>query len=545
MSGNHSNPPWSWSSQDPPPNDVNAGPFWSGHPGPPNHPGYGGYPYGFPPNVPPPPAPRMEGYGAYGDQGYGFNPSLPPPPFNCPPSQYPPSLTSGQGALREPSGPFNPMVGDRHDNPGPSNSQMYGHHPTTNRNPRQGNQHAYSTFGESEPPGFTYQHQQQEYRDLSEIHSAPVRSYQTLAAAQSKEPGQALSRTPLDESVIQRRQDEQWIRQFVQRRRKAAKKTPDFEQTASKPSPLRFREDLYGALKLVSKLSLACNTLKQNLEDDSGWADVYLQAQDTKKELQETLESLKGGDHLEGLKSKLLQISKRRARLRRRKQVKREELAQDRFADKEAAIDKWRMKRIQAVEEKKKERELKLAADSVLCEVRRKQADVKRMQDILRSLEKLRKLRKEAASRKGISPDADSEQGFGGRLERLRALIRTRTAVYGAEEKALRVMLEGEQEEERQRDLEERQRKERERQLQKKREVAVMLFGDEVPADPRQQPFREYYTQAERSLRALVQIRREWDMFLVPAGQAESSPVPQGWVLPEPPSDNAWASAMA
>lgn len=47
------------------------------------------------------------------------------------------------------------------------------------------------------------------------------------------------------------------------------------------------------------------------------------------------------------------------------------------------------------------ERELKLAADAVLCEVRKKQADVKRMQDILRSLEKLRKLRKEAASRKG------------------------------------------------------------------------------------------------------------------------------------------------
>lgn len=47
------------------------------------------------------------------------------------------------------------------------------------------------------------------------------------------------------------------------------------------------------------------------------------------------------------------------------------------------------------------ERELKLAADAVLCEVRKKQADVKRMQDILRSLEKLRRLRKEAALRKG------------------------------------------------------------------------------------------------------------------------------------------------
>lgn len=48
------------------------------------------------------------------------------------------------------------------------------------------------------------------------------------------------------------------------------------------------------------------------------------------------------------------------------------------------------------------EQDLKLAADSVLCEVRKKQADVKRMQDILRSLEKLRRLRKEAVSKKGV-----------------------------------------------------------------------------------------------------------------------------------------------
>lgn len=47
------------------------------------------------------------------------------------------------------------------------------------------------------------------------------------------------------------------------------------------------------------------------------------------------------------------------------------------------------------------ERELKLVADAILCEVRKKQSDVKRMQDILRSLQRLHKLRKEAALRKG------------------------------------------------------------------------------------------------------------------------------------------------
>lgn len=59
------------------------------------------------------------------------------------------------------------------------------------------------------------------------------------------------------------------------------------------------------------------------------------------------------------------------------------------------------------------EQELKLAADAVLCEVKKKQADVKRMQDVLRSLEKLRRLRKEAALRKGGTAIVDfSHQHF-------------------------------------------------------------------------------------------------------------------------------------
>lgn len=62
-------------------------------------------------------------------------------------------------------------------------------------------------------------------------------------------------------------------------------------------------------------------------------------------------------------------------------------------------------------------------------------------------------------------------------MERLRCLISKRTAIYAAEEKALRVMLEGEQEEERKRDREIRQKKEKEKLLQKKREVDFMLFG--------------------------------------------------------------------
>uniref|UniRef100_H0VLY3 Programmed cell death 7 n=1 Tax=Cavia porcellus TaxID=10141 RepID=H0VLY3_CAVPO len=206
----------------------------------------------------------------------------------------------------------------------------------------------------------------------------------------------------------------------------------------------------------------------------------------------------------------------------------------------------WRVKCVQEVEEKKREQELKAAADGVLSEVRKKQADTKRMVDILRALEKLRKLRKEAAARKGVCPPASADETFEYHLQRLRKLIKKRSELYEAEERALRVMLEGEQEEERKRELEKKQRKEKEKFLLQKREIESKLFGDpdEFPLAHLLQPFRQYYLQAEHSLPALIQIRHDWDQYLVPADHPKGSSVPQGWVLPTIPSNDIWASAV-
>lgn len=60
------------------------------------------------------------------------------------------------------------------------------------------------------------------------------------------------------------------------------------------------------------------------------------------------------------------------------------------------------------------ELELRQAADSVLSEVRKKQADAKRMTDVLRSLEKLRRLRKEAAAKKGAGHAPVRDRVLGG-----------------------------------------------------------------------------------------------------------------------------------
>lgn len=134
--------------------------------------------------------------------------------------------------------------------------------------------------------------------------------------------------------------------------------------------------------------------------------------------------------------------------------------------------------------------------------------------------------------------ELQNDEVFSSTLEQLRMVIKRRTVVYSAEEKALMVMLEGEQEEERRRERERRVRKERERQLQRKHRVDSMLFGgmavhvcvfacvcvraqgmtvvthsccvcliEEFPGSCALQPFRDYYSQAEHSLPALIHIR--------------------------------------
>ncbi|KAF7239534.1 Programmed cell death protein 7, partial [Varanus komodoensis] len=189
---------------------------------------------------------------------------------------------------------------------------------------------------------------------------------------------------------------------------------------------------------------------------------------------------LRGGDPAALSRRRLERSRQKRERRWQRRQERRaaREEAAARLAEREARIDRWRARRAQEVEDRHREQELKAAADSVLSEVRKKQADTKRMAEIVRGLEKLRKLRKEAAARKGVCPPPAADEAFENEVQSLKTLIKTRTELYEAEERALRVMLEGEQEEERKREMEKKQKREKEKLLQQKREMDSKLFGD-------------------------------------------------------------------
>ncbi|XP_076617152.1 programmed cell death protein 7 [Chaetodon auriga] len=468
------------------------------------------YPYGFRSNFPAP-SPG----GPHFALPYGFDPSVPPPPFGCPPP-----------------GPLPHMVPrariNTYSSGGASTLQ------TVNQQFSVGYQNA------RYDPDYSQKQQQYEYADFSGS-GAPFGC--SLFPPRGKDHDRSLGTATRaeDEITLQSKEDQQWLRRFLQSRDKTLK-TPQTQQQHSCIADLR--EALYRAAQLVSQMEESCETLRNNAENACVWTDSYLMALNMKKELQDKVTVL--SNSLDCWKAKLFRVSKRRTRrLRGRKlQQVEEKHREDHISEKEAAIDKWRMQQIHQVEEKKKEQELKLAADAVLCEVRKKQADVKRMQDVLRSLEKLRRLRKEAALRKGIVTEQECEEAFSSQLNQLRCVLKKRTAVYSAEEKALMVMLEGEQEEERRREWEKRVKKKRERQLQRKHRVDTILFGDELPADSALRPFTEFYTQAESSLHTLLQIRREWDVFVVAADHPDGSAVPESWILPDSPSDQAWASAL-
>ncbi|XP_069768261.1 programmed cell death protein 7 [Narcine bancroftii] len=339
-------------------------------------------------------------------------------------------------------------------------------------------------------------------------------------------------------------QDEFWLMKFLSKHKL---QPAEIKKAKSKLLVSDVKETVLGACQLVAELTALCQHLRQNVENEEIWTGSYLKAIEIKTVLQEKIKTLTDSEYINTVKKKLETIKKKRRHIQRKKQEwcleKQEQKA--RRAEKEAKIDIWRAKRVREVEEKKRERELKAAADSVLSEVRKKQTDAKRLVDILRALEKLRKLRKEAAARKGVHPPPSADKTFDNHVERLRKLIKKRSDLYDAEERALRVMLEGEQEEERKRENEKKIKKEKEKLEKQQYEIESMLFGEPgLPPDHPLQPFRQYYLQAENSSHVLVQIRQEWDRYLVLGEHPDGSSVPQGWVFPHPPSSDVWGTAL-
>lgn len=165
---------------------------------------------------------------------------------------------------------------------------------------------------------------------------------------------------PEEEETSRKRQDVQWLQQFLKNSNNVASKSPR-SQPRQRPyhdSVPALRDALYAATRLLLTLEESCYTLRHNLDNDSVWTDSHRTALRTKRELEDRVELLSHRDRLNEVKAKLNRGVVRGARRLRRRRLLQldEDHRQQCISEREAAIDAWRIMQIQAVEERKRVR---------------------------------------------------------------------------------------------------------------------------------------------------------------------------------------------
>ncbi|XP_076105101.1 uncharacterized protein LOC143073438 isoform X2 [Mytilus galloprovincialis] len=147
---------------------------------------------------------------------------------------------------------------------------------------------------------------------------------------------------------------------------------------------------------------------------------------------------------------------------------------------------------------KRQQKELKQIADKVLGEIRKKTQDITRATDLLKNLTKLRKLRKDRLLQQGVNTKPESDADFEDKVQDCLDVVKTQKKVYTAENKALQVMLDIEQEENKEKEREKLQQILRSLEIKRQKKDDQLLFGEsepEVMNDPMFM-FSQYYDQA-------------------------------------------------
>ncbi|XP_041372210.1 programmed cell death protein 7-like [Gigantopelta aegis] len=337
--------------------------------------------------------------------------------------------------------------------------------------------------------------------------------------------------------------DERWIANWLIGR--LGKKATD----AKKLKIYEAHDIIQNSMVLLATLQKQKKLLQtiSDSADPATWQHEMMVAEATKMQLCNEQKKLTD-EAVDSLELKLLARSKKRERIKRKRKADYEnKLREEENRElKHQAIDKWRRQIIQKNLEEKQNKEIKASADVFLSEVRKKLSDVKKSTDLLHTLQKLRKIRKDFAEKQGRYSSVVYDEDFHKTVDNLTKLLKKQQDLYLEEEKTLKIMLENDWVEALEKEKEEKEYIDLEKQRRERKKHQQMLFGKQEVPSPSDDlyPFYQYYTQAKKNFDALVQIRHGWDMYLVPESFPGRSRIPDGWVLPCDPSSDTWASAV-
>lgn len=300
-------------------------------------------------------------------------------------------------------------------------------------------------------------------------------------------------------------------------------------------------------LPLLSTLKEKEQTLEEHLTSTIyPWNDVMEECAVTMQSATSAIDWLRKEEFLEKA-AKQLQRAQKRKKYRERRKTRRYLEFKDKEKKREEiseVIDQWQNAIFGKVRQEKQESQLKKAADETMSEVRRKLVDTDKMLRILTALEQLRKLRKDAAARKGLRPPEEADETFAKVIKEVRTFTKRQRKVYVNEQKTLQVMLDTEQEESREREKARKQEMQRVENQKERDEACLQLFGRPEHRMNEVSFNNHYYNQALYSIDNFIKTRIEWDRYLVPKSNSFSSSVPAKYLEPSSPSSDVWKSAL-
>lgn len=296
---------------------------------------------------------------------------------------------------------------------------------------------------------------------------------------------------------------------------------------------------------LLEQLKQAKNMLLKNLDsEDADWHREVMKICHIKRQvvgIQQKFSTEYVGEFCQRLKArKKLRFRKQK---KRREEYQKNKEAAEKRREKDEAINEVMAAEKNKKEQEEKDAELQKRIDGTLSEVRKKKKDMSQFHNLCRVLRKLRALRQERASTLDSKLD---KQKFEKDISRLEEFVQKRSTMYREEEKTMQVMLEGAHNEMKAKEDAEVLRKKAKADKERMKLHIENLFGEDFLqcSSNDQQGLQPFYFQAERDLQSFVNIRQQWDTFLVDRNNPEGSSIPLKWVSPGPPSSEMWACAM-
>ncbi len=212
------------------------------------------------------------------------------------------------------------------------------------------------------------------------------------------------------------------------------------------------------------------------------------------------------------LKRKVVHNNKRikKRKITREKEKKRIKLVDEKCSE-------WLKKKQSQLMRKKLEESVEKEASGSLGEVRKKIQDLDNIVNLIDALKKLREHRTTSKNWKIDGPTVQVNETFTEQCSEIENVISTNLKVYKDEEYALKVMMS--------------------EQIDAKMTSAASRSTDAVSCSSND-PIKDFYYKAEKNVSSFINIRQEWDRYLMPHG----SVIPFDWVEPVSPSNDVWAS---